>query len=116
MKELVRDTVVGRSLRIISGGKILPYLEQRDPSIWEKYAHKDKSANMAHHGSPSEEEKKETGGENSSHRRSGSHESAETVVADGTENINDVSGKKVDPEKGRDITVISWEGPNDPEV
>lgn len=30
--------------------------------------------------------------------------------------VNEASGVKVDPEKGRDLSIIDWYGPNDPEV
>ena len=92
MKELVRDTLVGRTLRIISGGRISLYLEQRDTSIWEKYAYKEKLVNMAHHGTVEDQEKNDEADHSSYGGRSGSRGSAETAVADGSGNINDVSG------------------------
>lgn len=66
MKELFRDTVTGHFLRIISGGKILPFEEDRDPSIWKKYVHVEKSGHMAHHGTlepEAEDEEKMADGE-----------------------------------------------------
>lgn len=31
-------------------------------------------------------------------------------------NVANIAGTPVDSEKGRDVTVIDWDGPNDPEV
>ena len=42
-------------------------------------------------------------------RELGSESSSETAV-------NEASGVKVDPEKGRDLNVIDWWGEKDPEV
>lgn len=39
-----------------------------------------------------------------------------TRVDDGETQVNEVSGVKIDPEKGRDISVVSWYSDNDPEV
>ena len=56
MNDLFRDTVAGHLLRLITRNKILQYPEERDPSIWERYLNKDKSANMALYGSTSRPE------------------------------------------------------------
>lgn len=46
MKELIRDTVLGHFLRLITKGKVLPYAEDRDPSLWERYIDKEKSGRV----------------------------------------------------------------------
>ena len=48
--EIFRDTITGHFLRIVSGGKILPYEEDSNPSVWQKYIHKEKSGDLAHPG------------------------------------------------------------------
>jgi DHA1 family multidrug resistance protein-like MFS transporter len=137
MKELFRDTVTGHFLRIVSRGKVLPYEEDQDPSIWKKYVSKEKSGHMAHHGTIEPEEKdeeragdegstdnsdkaEETEEELSTRQRqpetSTSRESSGTRVGGEAGRINSVSGVKVDPEKGRDASIVSWYSKNDPEV
>ena len=53
MTELIRDTVFGHFLRKVTGNKVLLYEEEKDPSLWKKYVHIDKSANVAKHGQTS---------------------------------------------------------------
>ncbi|KAK7900191.1 GTPase-activating protein [Exophiala xenobiotica] len=113
MAQLFRDTVAGQLLRLISGNRLLQYPEERDSSIWQKYLNADKSANMAIHGStepPSSEEKQESG---SQPRRDSS--SASTTVDNDNALINTLSKTKVDPEKGRDVHIVDWYGPDDPD-
>ena len=64
MKELIRDTVFGHFLRIVSGGKMFPFEEDRNPSIWKRYIDKEKSGRMAHHGTTEEEQEEEKQEEN----------------------------------------------------
>jgi MFS transporter, DHA1 family, multidrug resistance protein len=56
MAELFRDTLAGQLLRFATGRRILQYPEERDPSICDRYLNKEKSANMALHGSTSRPE------------------------------------------------------------
>jgi DHA1 family multidrug resistance protein-like MFS transporter len=58
MKELIRDTVFGHGLRLITRGRVLQYEEDRDPSLWKRID-KEKSGKMAHHGTTEDEEKEE---------------------------------------------------------
>lgn len=110
MSELIRDTVVGHFLRIVSRGKLLQYAEERDPSLWEKYVNIEKSNRMASHGHTGEEtpEEREERGE----RSSSSHSSSSTRL--GSE--SNVGGARIDQEKGRDVHVVDWYGQKDPEV
>jgi DHA1 family multidrug resistance protein-like MFS transporter len=144
MKELFRDTTTGHVLRLITKGRILQYEEDRDPSLWQRYIDKEKSGRMAHHGHTGEEEKEEKDDEkndsgedesgpgkdesfendSSTQRPAGEERNQENarrsssdtrVGADGTHR-NEVSGVAVDPEKGRDVSIVTWYGENDPEV
>lgn len=127
MRELFRDTVLGHALRLVSGQKILPYAEDEDPSLWKRYIDKEKSGHMAHHGAPHPEDKDaekddvEDGngngandGSSSTRHNTGAQNSAGGSEAD-TE-VNEVSGVKVDPEKGRDVSIVTWYSDDDPEV
>ena len=146
MKELVRDTVFGHFLRLVTKGKVMTFEEERDPSLWKRYVDKDKSGRMAHHGHTGEEEKeneketKDTDDSESPERgiwqkdeesenragqnqavlgqNGGPRNSSETRLGsvDNGQQRNEISGVPVDPEKGRDVSVVTWYGENDPEV
>ena len=119
MSQLIRDTAFGHAVRFLSRGKLLKYQEEEDPSLWKRYIDEHKSGNLAHHGDTkpqeddtSEKEDLEKPERPSANGRSSSEESRNT----GREApVNEVSGVKVDQEKGRDIHLISWWGQNDPE-
>jgi len=126
--ELFRDTTAGHFIRLLSGGKILPYEENRDPSIWKKYVDMQKSANMADHGTADPEENEENGSDNDDSRdrednsletnhqdATASGRTSATRADDGEGRINDVSGKRIDAEKGRDVAIVSWYSDQDPE-
>ncbi|KAK5947545.1 GTPase-activating protein [Knufia obscura] len=114
MTELIRDTVLGHFLHLVTRKKVLLYEEEKNPELWRKYVHKEKSANLAMHGQTAapDNEKEEGQGPDDSPTRSPS--SGSTVV-DENQQINEVSGKRVDPEKGKDVHVVDWWGPDDPE-
>ncbi|KAK9775980.1 putative Major facilitator superfamily (MFS) profile domain-containing protein [Seiridium cardinale] len=116
MRELLRDTVFSHTLRLITGGKVFKYPEELDPSIWEKYVHSEKSANIARHGQteapkPSSQEKLADGGRDESPN---SRDSSATAVDHDTV-VNGERSRHVDPEKGKDYYIVDWYGPNDPE-
>ena len=141
MTELFRDTTVGHLLRIISRQKLLPYEEDRNPAIWKRYIDKEKSGNMAHHGKVDPEEKDEEKlaanatndgslGTNASQqaeqgqligdekRRLTSNRNSSDTRMDNRDDAqyNEVSGVRVDPEKGRDLSIVTWYSDSDPEV
>jgi len=146
MKELVRDTVFGHFLRLVTKGKVMTFEEERDSSLWKRYVDKEKSGRMAHHGHTGEEEKeneKETkdtddsespergiwqkdeesenrAGQNQAvlSQNGGPRNSSETRLGslDNGQQRNEISCVPVDPEKGRDVSVVTWYGENDPEV
>ncbi|MCJ1243738.1 hypothetical protein MMC30_000935 [Trapelia coarctata] len=111
--ELIRDTIVGHALRLASGGKILPYAEDRDPSLWKQYVHTEKTAHMAHHGSAGPEEGDGSGSDSNS-----PHDS-QTAFRTASSHRKDVPrnaiGHRIDQEKGKDTSVVHWYGDNDPE-
>jgi len=59
MKDLIRDTIPSHLLRLATGGKVLQYEEERDPSLWKRYVDKENSGRLAHHGNTEEEGRKE---------------------------------------------------------
>jgi DHA1 family multidrug resistance protein-like MFS transporter len=114
MKELIRDTIFSHILRLLTGGRVFKYPEEEDPSLWKKYVHVEKSANMARHG---QTQAPEDDGGHESRRSQTRSSSLETAVSSGEgRTVNEVSGHPVDKEKGKDVHVVDWYGPDDPEV
>src|ERR1700712_721009 len=132
MTELIRDTAFGHVVRFVSRGKYLKYQEEADPSIWTRYIDEKKSGYLAHHGDTNPPEdgtdmsgiggvrtrddqfRLEAPANRRSMARSGSDSSSRTRVGGSAANVNHASGIKIDPEKGRDLHMVSWYGPDDP--
>ena len=115
--ELLRDTIFGHALRLVSGGKILPYAEDRDPSLWKRYVHKEKTAYMAHHGSAGPQEGDGSGDDSNSPHDSQTAFRTVTGASSHSEDVpRNALGHRVDQEKGKDTSVVDWYGENDPEV
>jgi DHA1 family multidrug resistance protein-like MFS transporter len=135
MKELIRDTIPGHLLRLATGRKVLQYEEERDSSLWKRYIDKEKSGRLAHHGKEEEEEEEEeekkqeaneSGDGNSGAQQrdsvaegnntSNTRNSSNTRVGSGEAQRNEIYGVPIDPEKGRDVSLVTWFGDDDPEV
>lgn len=133
MYDLVRDSTFGRLVRLATGSKVFSYPEERDPSLWKKYVHEEKSGFAAHHGhtgphregSYAEPTIQPLGGirtregMNDGMASDGSASSERTLrgqLPDDGHTYNNASGMRVDPEKGKDIHVIDWYGPDDADV
>ena len=126
MSELVRDTVFGHFVRLITKGRVLQYAEEKDPSLWKQYLDRKQTKNMALYGHPedeSPEEKKERESAPVSETQSNvngatlSDHSSQTGAGDGEHQLSStITGQKIDPEKGRDTTMVTWFGQDDPEV
>lgn len=130
MSELIRDTVFGHVVRFITKGRVLQYAEERDPSLWKQYLDREQTKNMALYGHPDDktpEEKQERESAPVSETQSNangnvnganlSDESSQTRAEDGDHQLSStITGQKIDPEKGRDTTMVTWFGDNDPEV
>lgn len=114
MAELIRDTVLGHFLRMVTGKKVLLYEEEKNPELWRKYIHEEKSGNMAKYGQTSAPDDENSDQQDTDDSPARSASSGSTVV-DRNQQVNEVSGKPVDPEKGRDVHIVDWWGPDDPE-
>lgn len=111
MKDLLRDTVFSHTLRVLTGGRIFKYPEEEDTSLWKRYVHSEKSGHMARHGQPqppAQDEASDDGQDTDRSRRS--------KWKDDEQPINQASGQPIDKEKGKDVFIVDWYGPNDPEV
>ena len=118
MSELIRDTIFGHLIRYLSGQKLLPYAEDRDPGLWKQYIHDEKTRRMAHHGHTGVEETGDGDTVNTSETpqsHGGTSRDSSTTRRESNMQTN-VLGHPVDPEKGRDTNVVHWYGDSDPEV
>lgn len=125
MSDLFRDTAFGQIVRWVTKNKVFQYPEERDPEIWTRYLDAQKSANAAKFGQtekPEEGEDAKVGQDvdkdeaqnalpEAGQRTPNSRSSSRTQVGD---DVNAVSGTKVDQEKGKDLHVIGWYGDDDP--
>lgn len=117
MSDLFRDAPVGQMIRWMTKNKYLQYPEEKDTSMYGKFINREKSGNMARYGQsnpPEDEEKEEKQDDNQDCSRHNSESSDPTLRGEGT-TLNSASGKAVDPEKGKDVNLVDWWGPNDPE-
>lgn len=121
----MRDTAFGQLVRLASGRRFFKYAEEENPELWKQFIDEKKSGHLAHHGTVAPPEDGEeihglggmrTRDEEQQQRgtpgREDSDTSSRTHVG---EEFNEASGVKVDSEKGRDINLVSWYGPDDPE-
>ncbi|KAF2722584.1 MFS general substrate transporter [Polychaeton citri CBS 116435] len=134
MTDLVRDTTFGHLVRYVTKNKYLQYPEEADPSIWTRFIDEKKSGYLAHHGTTEPPDdgaslqgiggvrtrEDQPDAERSAEQRpisgrTSSDNSSKTRLGSDTEGINNASGIKVDPEKGRDAHIVSWYGDKDPE-
>ena len=114
MKGLMRDTAFGQIVRLVSGRRFFKYSEEENHELWKSFIDEKKSANLARHGTvePPEDDDEKEKEEDDQTPREDSDSSSRTHV-DGQ--VNEASGVKVDPEKGRDINLVTWYDENDPE-
>ena len=119
MAELLRDTVFGHFVRLITGGRYFQYAEERDPSLWKDYINREQTKNMALYGNPegiaSNEEHSRAESDPSSRDPSPARPSENTGQEHG-QLSSTLTNQKVDPEKGKDTTMVTWYGDHDPEV
>ncbi|KAL9092333.1 MAG: hypothetical protein Q9165_004507 [Trypethelium subeluteriae] len=128
MIELVRESAFGQLVRLVSKNRLFQYPEEKNPELWKQYVDEELSGKLAHHGhtGPHGEESdtedrpiQGLGGvrtrdaQNEPEKGDGrSTDTSRTRVLDDA--YNQASGVKIDPEKGRDINLVTWR-PNDPE-
>ena len=120
MTDLFRDSAFGQVVRFVSGYRLFKYPEEKEPELWKQFVNEELSGNLAHHGTiaprgedvDTEDRSTDNALDETAKEKS---QSADTSRTRGSENgYNEVSGVKVDPEKGRDIHLITWR-PNDPQ-
>jgi DHA1 family multidrug resistance protein-like MFS transporter len=125
MSELIRDSFFGHCVRLVTGGRVFRYPEEVDSTKWQRYIDHEKSAHMARHGqpyAPEGVEKQEgrgspAGTAREDHGGAQDHRtSSATPINDSQEALFNGRPRNVDQEKGKDSYIVSWYGPEDPEV
>ena len=118
MEGLFRDTFFSHCLRFVTGGKVFKYPEEVDPSIWTKYVHAEKSANMARYGQTTapEQSGKDSSIEQDSRQLPPNSRASSATEVDHEAVANSSHKRHLDPEKGKDHYIVDWYGPDDPEV
>ena len=119
MAELIRDTVFGHCVRFITKGRVLQYAEEKDPSLWKQYIDRDQTINMALYGNPQgtePEEKKHEGDTSPSSEDSSQTRAGDVNQREHNQLHSTITAQRVDTEKGRDTTMVTWFGDDDPEV
>lgn len=127
MTDLIRDSAFGQVVRFISGYRLLQYPEEKDPDLWRQFVDEGLSGNLAHHGhigphgEDSDTEDRPAQGlggigtrdaqDKNDKEKPQSTDTSRTRTSN--EGYNEASGVKIDPEKGRDIYLITWR-PDDP--
>lgn len=113
MHDLFRDSPAGQLIRFVTKDRVLQYPEEKDPAVYEKCINQAKSRNMKRYGSteaPSVTEKSFQPTDASPTRSSTS-----TRIED-NERRQNVSSKELgDLENGRDVDIVDWYGPDDPD-
>ena len=114
MAELIRDTVFGHLVRLITKGRVLQYAEEKDASLWKQYVDRDQTRNMALFGNPEGEDREEK----NENAPTSSEESSQTRDGDAhrPQLHSTLTAQRLDTEKGRDTTMVTWFGDDDPEV
>jgi len=122
MAELIRDTIFGHLVRLITKGRVLQYAEERDPSLWKQYIDRDQTKDMALYGNSEGTTPEDTQGKQDADVASPSSEgSSQTHMADADQQeygqlSSTITGERVDTENGRDTAMVTWYGEDDPEV
>lgn len=135
--DIVRDSFFGHAIRLASRNKLFQYPEERDHSIAERYYHNEKTRYLTRfgqtsvpddsssHDSDRQDEKSEKDIENDKSQSPTPHRvDSDTTLTGGDgksaadskdHNAKNIFKHPVDSEKGRDQTVVDWDGEQDPE-
>ena len=131
MPDLLRDSVFGHLVRFLTKNRVFQYPEEKDPALWKRYLDREQTRNMALYGhpilSPEEQKEKDSQVQTPPQSASGFHtptdESADTLAKEKTQTLDGghqmhstLTNQRVDTERGRDASMVSWYGDDDPEV
>ena len=117
MTELMRDTVFGHFVRLITKHRYFQYAEERDPKLWKQYLDREQTRNMALHGNATGPSADDNSEKEIINTPSDVSSDARVVREEHEQQLSStITGQVIDPEKGRDVTMVTWFGDNDPEV
>lgn len=127
MASLFRDTVLGQVVRLATRGKVFQYAEEKEAGLWQQYVEKETPAGVRSTSPPrsllapvdfEKESAPHTPKPDQDAASASSGVSSDTAVGDLPSNQANgaAAGKSIDPEKGRDTTMITWYSETDPEV
>lgn len=93
MTTQLRDTQFGHLLRSLSGNKLFRYPDEIDPSLWKEFLRRDTTSTPT-------------------------REQTNTSVQDSKTQDGDLQDRNENDivENGKDIYLVAWYGPDDPEV
>ncbi|TPR01337.1 Sugar (and other) transporter family protein [Aspergillus niger] len=114
MSCLIQDSVFGQFIRLVSRGRYFRFEEQKDPSLWQQYINLDKSGCMAYTGRPDADEVPEPERFSAADTESMTRVPS-TAWSHNGRRYQGITGAAIDPEKGRDVTIIDWWDDHDPE-
>lgn len=122
--DIVRDSAFGHLVRKLTKNRYFQYPEERDLSVATKSYNVEKTKiickygqttvpedDKSTHSSDFEKEEKDT--EKPQNQRALGSDTTLNNHASSKKNVVDAP---VDHERGRDVTIVDWEGPDDPEV
>ncbi|KAF2842345.1 putative caffeine resistance protein 5 [Patellaria atrata CBS 101060] len=95
-------SIFGHCIRFITGERYLHYAEERDPTIWESLS-TEKLANVAHHGRVGPQQGASDAKEQPAKQSNGDRDGDSQCAV------------RLDLERGKDVHIIYWSGPDDPE-
>ena len=115
MTQLVRGSIFGQFLHLVSSGKLLPHQEQRNPSLWQTRLPNEKPGRIFFDAAPNNLERAGAGsGDEASSTCSSSTNVSREIVLDDA--LSEASTKQEDAEEGKDPNLVDWYGPEDPDV
>jgi DHA1 family multidrug resistance protein-like MFS transporter len=103
-----RDTQFGHLVRFLSGNKLFRYPDENDPSLWKRSLQRDTTSASTQSGEQS----------NSLEKSKDPNDSINASATDFDTQGVDLQGLSVNHvvEDGKDIYLVDWYGPDDPEV
>ena len=105
MKDLIRDTIFGHMVNILSGNRVFRYPEEDDPSLVDKYINQEKSLELQQTGTTSSLQPTKT---------KSRQEQPDSEKDENQSNHSSPNASADELEKGRDRTIIDWsEGDSD---
>ncbi|CAG8950600.1 hypothetical protein HYFRA_00002809 [Hymenoscyphus fraxineus] len=126
MRDLFRDSMYGNVVRFVTRGRVFAFDEKRDAALWERFIDREKSARMDEKGvkdgtdSIASDETYDYENQKSPRKPRRSYSENDRFIPHtrtwkNAHQRNAATGVPVDPEKGEDVTIVTWYGEDDPD-